>query len=153
MKIAELKSIIIKRYPDLVFTDKSDNKNLYFEFSSKTQNDYTYKIWQGVESQNASISAKLSYSSNKEYFWVYPFEPYNSVSSEQKSNENMEFIMEQLDRLTNFKTRIIQKNNLLSQTFICEIYKDNNWMTYYKHSALKTNFVFPIIEGNQKIYQ
>lgn len=153
MKIAELKTLIYKRYPHIAFTDKSDNENLLLEFNTINQKDYNYTIWLGTEAMCASIGAKLIDSNDDEYFWNYPYEPYNSISSEEKIVDSMDFILEELELLTNFKTRIIQKNNLLSQTFICEVLKDDIWTTYYKHSALKTKFVFPTIDGNHKIYQ
>ena len=153
MNIFELKTEITKRYPDIVFIDKSDYENLFLEFSSPTQHDYNYSIWFGTESICASIGATLINSSDKEYFWQYPFDPYGSNSIEEKNTDCVEFLFEQLDILTKFKTRIIQKKKLLSQTFICEFLNKNTWTTYYKHSALKTNFVFPSIISNRKIYQ
>lgn len=153
MKITQLKTLIEKRYPNIAFLDKSDNENLILEFNTGNQKDYNYTIWLGIESMCASIGARLMNSNDDEYFWHYPYEPYNSISSEEKIIDSMEFIIEVLDVLTSFKTRIIQKNNLLTQTFICEVLKDNIWTTYYKHSVLKTNFVFPTIEDNYKLYQ
>ena len=153
MEIDELTIIIKRRYPLIAFIDKSDKENLFLEFTSKTQKDYIYLIWYGQQSMYVTIGARLIHSNDNEYFWHYPFEPYGSFSSEEKDIDSIEFIFEQLEILTTYKTRIIQKNNILSQTFICEIFKDNIWTAYYKHSALKTNFVFPTIDGNRKIYQ
>jgi len=152
MKIFELKTEIINRYPDIVFIDKSDSDNLLLEFSSVTQLDYVYSIWFGTESIRASVSAKRLDCSDKEYFWHYPFDPYDSDSIQNKTIDCLEFLFKQLDILTKLKTRIIQNKNLFSQTFICEYFSKNTWTTLYKHSALKTNFVFPTITSNQKIY-
>jgi hypothetical protein len=153
MKILELKTEIINRYPDIVFIDKSDSENLFLEFSSSTQLEYVYLIWFGTESICASIAATRLNCSDKEYFWHYSFDPYDSDSIENKTIDCLEFLFEQLDILTKLKTRIIQKKNLLSQTFICEYFSKNTWTTLYKHSALKTKFVFPTITSNQKIYE
>ncbi len=153
MNVPELKTEITNRYPDIVFIDRSDSENLILEFISVTQLDYKYSIWFGTDSICASVGATRLNSSDNEYFWYYPFETYGSDSIEKKKIDCMEFLFEQLDILTKLKTRIIQKKNLLSQTFICEFFNNNTWTTYYKHSALKTKFVFPTIKNKQKIYE
>lgn len=153
MRVPALKTEITNRYPDISFIDKSDSENLFLEFSSDTQLEYVYSIWFGTKSICASVGAKRLKSSDKEYFWHYPFNSISLDSSEKRSIDCLEFLFDQLDILTKFKTRIIQKKHLLTQTFICEYIDNNTWTTYYKHSAMKTNFVFPTLMGNQKIYE
>lgn len=144
---------ITKRYPDIVFTDKSHRNNLYLEFKTNTQLEYKYSIWYGTEAISASVGATLLKGKDNEYFWHYPFDPYGSDNIQEKENDCKEFIFEQLDILTKYKTRIIQKKNWFSQTFICEYLSNKIWTRYYKHSVLKTNFEFPTIKGRQYIYE
>ena len=148
-----VKTILINKFPKIDFIDKSENNELYLEFLLPFNKEYKFSIWQSLDGSYATIGAKLLiHNYNKYYFWHYPFEPYWTEIVEEKIKECEKFITEQLKILTIYPSRIIQKNNWFTQTFICEIFRNNEWIIFYKHKAFKTNFDFPQIEGRQKIY-
>lgn len=151
MEHSSIKVEIEKRYPDITFIDASKSMGLILEFAVPTQKEYKYYAAYSGE-VGASVGAILLDTKEEYYFWYYPFDPYGSNSAEEKEEDSKDFLIEQLDILTKYKTRIVQKNNWLTQSFVCEYFENNSWVRYYKHLAFKTSFKFPPISTKRRIY-
>lgn len=146
-------SEIKRRFPETVFTENSDENNLVLEFQTRWQPEFIYAVWLGQQQIQTSVGAKLLGTTLNQYFWYQPFVPYGSDTNEDKLNDCVNFIFAELDILTNYDTRIIQRKGWFNQTFICEYFKENKWHKHYKHAALRTNFDFPKIIGRERIYK
>ena len=153
MKSESLTSEIKRRFPETVFNDNSYENNLVLEFQTRTQIVFIYTVWLCHQQIRASVGAKLLATTGQQYFWYCPFDPYSSDIIDDKVNDCMNFIFDELDILTNYQTRIIQRKGWFNQIFICEYFKDNKWQLHYKHSALLTNIDFPKIIGRERIYK
>ncbi len=151
-ELEDLKLEIEDKYPTISFKSIREDEYLCLEFSTQFQNDYKFYIWVPADFLSASIGANLIKISDRHYFWYYPYDNYNDDLDRQA--EVRYFLYDILYIVTKHKTRIIQKNGILFQSFNCEYLICNQWTQLYKHSAFKYgNFKFPKISERMQIYK
>lgn len=142
---------IVDRYKTLCFLVDNSSDGTRINFKADSSDKLSYSIWISRECVNAEISA-----SSEEveqlifYFWYCPL---GMSKDEFNFQEIKEFIFEYLDKIANFRTRVVQRKNWISQSFRLEYYENLEWKLIYKHRALSfTNIEFPEIKDNEKIY-
>lgn len=108
--------------------------------------DYYFSVFL-YKDGDPQISA--TYSKNSDcYFWYHPFEIYDFDSQEDRINA----FNKTVENLFINPTRIIQKKGLISWSFSCFYFKNNEWIKVYSHSGLRIANT-PPINAKEIIYQ
>ncbi|PWK16664.1 hypothetical protein LX78_02958 [Xanthomarina spongicola] len=150
MTVSELKEIILNKNQNIQFLEKESDNEVYLEFSTEKNTDYVFFI--SIESllTTVDIGAKLNSDINA-YFWHQSAEKINTSDKEWNSwIEN--FILESIKNLSEFETRIIQKNGLIFSSFTCE-YFNEKWTKLNTNNGFRWTLKIPKIYGRKKIYK
>ena len=130
---------------------EKSSDGIRINFKTKFTDSLSFTIWINLECDTCEISSssdevdQLFY-----YFWYCPM----GMSDDKFSCEEIkDFLFEYLDRIAIYKTRIVQKNLFIMQTFRLEYFDKERWNLIYKHSALNIGGIeFPETKGRKKIY-
>ena len=120
-------------------------------FKTDFTDKLNFSLWLDKNCNNCQINASFDEKEKlKKYFWYYPL---GMLKEKFEIDEVKYFMFEAIDKIANYRTRIIQKKGLIFQSFSLEYFDTKKWILFYKHSAFRYgNIEFPKITGDEKIY-
>jgi hypothetical protein len=141
---------VTKLFPGTYFRPRQySSGELELEFSTGQTEEYLFYLWLWPQI-SLIIGARLR--SNPDcYFW---YESTDRITRDDTDWEKQvkESIVDTIEKLVKYPTRIIQRDGLFSSSFVCE-YFDGSWKTMSKTSAIKLfGLCIPKIQGRVKVY-
>jgi hypothetical protein len=150
MDTSNILESIAKRFPKIYFKSREySSGELELEFSADQAKEYLFYLWLWPQI-SLVIGARLV-GKPDHYFW-YDSTDRTTRDEIEWEKQVHEFIVDTIDKLVNYRTRIIQRDGVFSSSFTCE-YFDGNWKVMSKNSALKfIGLNTPKIQGRNKVY-
>jgi hypothetical protein len=137
-----------KRFPHTNFDVRESEISYNFIFNNNFPHKYFFELEVFKDLIEVDIMARLHDQNELSYFWhldTFGFQ------SENKKLDILNFIEENLDILINSKIRIIQKKNLLNNSFTLEYLVLNSWRKLSSNYGSK-RLDLPKFKGRVKTY-
>jgi hypothetical protein len=150
MNTSNIMESITNRFPRIYFKPREySSGELELEFSADQTKEYLFYLWLWPQI-SLVIGARLR-GKPDHYFW-YESTDRTTRDDIEWEKQVHEFIVDTIDKLVNYRTRIVQREGVFSSSFTCE-YFDGSWKVISKSSALKLfGLDIPKVQGREKVY-